>query len=296
MFWPMGVNLRGFSRILRKAFLWKANEGITMVEIVKRLEAHGLKIAHNRISDILTNPFYCGLLSHSLLEGEVREGKHEKLVTRDIFLKVNAEKGKIPHGYKADPLNDNLPLKLYGKCEGCGENLRGYLVKKKNLYYYKCDGKGKCACNVSAKKLHASFENLLKDITLDENYQELFKMELRKIYNTLNKDMQENSSAYKAKMTELEGKIEKLEERFINEEVKADLYYKFSEKFKTEKADLMQYLGNTTYSTSNLENYIEKSLEYVTELPSLWASSNYIEKRKIQFRVFPDGFYYNRKN
>lgn len=41
-------------RILRKAFLWKANEGITMVEIIKRLETHGLKIKHNRLSAACT--------------------------------------------------------------------------------------------------------------------------------------------------------------------------------------------------------------------------------------------------
>jgi site-specific DNA recombinase len=32
------------------------------------------------------------------------------------------------------------------------------------------------------------------------------------------------------------------------------------------------------------------------ELTYLWASSNYVEKRKIQFRIFPNGFYYDRKN
>jgi site-specific DNA recombinase len=193
-------------------------------------------------------------------------------------------------------LNDNLPLKLYGKCERCGENLRGYLVKKKNLYYYKCDGKGNCKCNVSAKKLHKSFGDLLKDITLDDDYLELYKMELRKIYNTVNYERQDNIQQYQSKMKELEEKIERLEERFINEEIKADLYHKFSEKFREEKEPMKQYLKNTGYSTSNLENYIERSLQYVLELPSLWASSNYAEKRKIQFRVFPNGFYYDRKN
>ncbi len=283
-------------RILRKAFLWKANEGITMVEIVKRLEAHGLKIKHNRLSAALSNPFYCGIISHGLLEGKVIEGKHEKLVSKEIFLRANTEKGKIPHGYKTDPLNDNLPLKQYGKCEGCGENLRGYLVKKKNLYYYKCDGKGKCTCNVSANSLHKKFAALLEDITLHEDYIELYKMELRQIYTTLNEERADNTDQYKAKIKELDEKAERLEERFINEEIKPDLYHKYSEKFKAEREELRRYLEKTVYSTSNLENYIEKSLEYVLNLPSVWASSNYVEKRKLQKRVFPEGFFYNKKN
>ncbi|MFT3949058.1 MAG: recombinase family protein [Agriterribacter sp.] len=196
------VNENG--KLIRKAFIWKANEGITMVEIVKRLEAHGLKIKHNRISAILSNPFYCGMISHRLLEGEVKEGIHEKLISQELFIRANTEKGKIPHGYKANPVNDSLPLKLYAKCEGCGENLRGYLVKKKNLYYYKCDGKGKCACNISAKKLHTKFMDLLEDITLKDEYIELYKAELRQVYSTLNQDRQINVGHYKTKITELD--------------------------------------------------------------------------------------------
>lgn len=288
------INEKG--KILRKAFLWKANEGITIVEIVKRLEALGLKVKHNKMSAILSNPFYCGILSHALLEGKTVEGNHEKLVSKEIFLRANAEKAKIPHGYKADPLNDNLPLKMYGKCDGCGENLRGYLVKKKNLYYYKCDGKGKCTCNVSAKSLHAKFAALLEDITLKEEYIELYKMQLRKIYTTLNEERVVNTDQYHLKIRELDEKMERLEERFINEEIKVDLYHKYSEKFKEEKEELKQYLEKTVYSSSNLENYIDRSLEYVLELPSVWASSNYVEKRKLQMRVFPDGFFYNKKN
>ncbi|MGZ3839837.1 MAG: recombinase family protein [Flavisolibacter sp.] len=37
---------------------------------------------NQRISEILQNPFYFGLLSLSLLEGEMVEGKHEKLVSK----------------------------------------------------------------------------------------------------------------------------------------------------------------------------------------------------------------------
>ena len=290
------VVLNDKGRLLRKAFLWKANEGITMVEIIRRLEARGLKIRHNRLSEILSNPFYCGMISHSLLEGKVVQGKHEPLVSKEIFLRANSEKSKIPHGYKSDPLNDNLPLKLYAKCAGCGENLRGYLVKKKNLYYYKCDGKGKCTCNVSAKSLHKKFEELLEDITLKEEYIELYKMELRKLYAALNEERAVNIDHYKSKITELDNKLERLEERFINEELKADLYYKHTGKLKAEKEKFRGYLETTVYSTSNLEKYMERSLENLLELPSVWASSDYSSKRKLQKIIFPEGFYYNKKN
>jgi hypothetical protein len=109
--------------LLRKAFLWKANEDLSNIEIIRRLETYGMKISLKRMGDILINPFYCGMLSHSLLEGEIIEGKHEKIISKEIFLKANGEKGNVAHGYKINPLNENLPLKLFIKCESCDENL-----------------------------------------------------------------------------------------------------------------------------------------------------------------------------
>src|SRR5690606_9753738 len=91
-------------------------------------------------------------------------------------------------------------------------------------------------------------------------------------------------------------KLERLEERFINEELKADLYYKHTEKLKAEREEFRQYLENTTFSNSNLEKYVDRSLEYLLELPSVWASSDYTGKRKLQKIIFPECFYYNKKN
>ncbi len=136
---------------------------------------------------------------------------------------------------------------------------------------------------------------MLEDVTLKEEYIELYKMELRQVYNTLNTERSQNVEQCKAKISELDNKLERLEERFINEELKADLYYKHSEKLREERDELRKYLESTQFSTSNLEKYIERSLEYLLELPSVWASSGYAEKRKLQSLIFPEGFLYNKK-
>lgn len=289
------VVLNEKGRLLRKAFLWKANEGVTMVEIIRRLAAQGLKVSVSRLSEILQNPFYCGLLSHSLLEGELIEGKHEKLVSKELFLKANGEKAKIPHGYRANPLNDNLPLKLFFKCEHCKENLRGYLVKRKNLYYYKCDNGSKCSCNVSAKQLHRLFETILSEITLKEEYVELYKLQLRKLYTALNTEREGQQDQYKKKAKELEEKIERLEERFVNDEIKVDLYEKYAAKYRAEWEELKGGVGKSTISASNLETYLERTVGHLTELASLWASSDYKEKQRLQKLIFPEGIYYDKK-
>ena len=283
-------------KLLRKAFLWKANEGISTVEILKRLHAHGLKLTKQAIGKALVNPFYCGLLSHSLLNGEIVEGKHEKLVSRDIFLTANEEKNKVTHGFVQNPLNEALPLKLFMKCEACDMYLRGYLVKRKNLYYYKCDNGSKCSCHISATKLHDRFMTILSEITLPEKYIPLFQLQLRKLFTTVNAEREETTKHLKARLTELEEKIDKLEERYVEDKVTEELYKKFAGKYGTERKKLLEELQSSPINASNLEKYIEFATKKVTEPALVWNHSNYREKQRLQKTIFPEGIYYNKEN
>lgn len=89
--------------------------------------------------------------------------------------------------------------------------------------------------------------------------------------------------------------MERLEERFINEEIKPDLYEKFAKKFRQEKQAIVENMNGCPVSGSNLDYFINRSVEISTELPSLWASSDYSNKQKLQNLIFPEGIYYNKK-
>ena len=45
------------SRLLRKAFEWRANERISNLEIIERLKTRGLTITDRNLSNIFCNPF-----------------------------------------------------------------------------------------------------------------------------------------------------------------------------------------------------------------------------------------------
>lgn len=74
---------------LRKSFVWKS-EGLKNAEIMMRLQAMNVPMYKQQLTKIFKNPFYCGLVVHGLLEGEVVEGKHEALISKNLFLKVNS--------------------------------------------------------------------------------------------------------------------------------------------------------------------------------------------------------------
>ncbi|MBK7668651.1 MAG: hypothetical protein IPJ32_15720 [Sphingobacteriaceae bacterium] len=47
-------------------------------EIILKLQAIGVKMYKQQLHKIFINPFYCGLVSHGMLNGKVVEGVHEK--------------------------------------------------------------------------------------------------------------------------------------------------------------------------------------------------------------------------
>ncbi|MBI3136095.1 MAG: recombinase family protein [Bacteroidetes bacterium] len=179
------VNEKG--ELLRQAFIWKS-QGLTSNVIRDRLKEKGLNIPNQTMSHIFHNPFYCGLMAHNALQGEVVQGTHEALISKDLFLKVNFVLGrKHLIGYKCKMENHDVPLKSFLVCDHCGANIPGYIVKAKNLWYYKCRTKG-CNNNRSAKFLNEQFEKILDYFSFNNpELQNLFKEEFLVIYFKHNK-------------------------------------------------------------------------------------------------------------
>ncbi len=282
------------AKLIRKAFLWKANEGLANAEIVKKLEAHGLKIYRQQLTRMFKNPVYCGLLSHSLLEGEVIQGIHPAIVSKDIFLKVNGIQAKNHHGYTHKKINDNLPLKGFAKCSGCGSNMSGYLVKKKGLYYYKCKTTG-CSSNRSAKFLHGLFEKLIEVYQVKEELSPIVEIQVKNTFDLFNKTKEESKETLKYNLKTINEKIEKLEERFAIGEIKHEMYEKFVKKFWEERADVEKEMKKNGFDGANQEKYLDKAIKFFTNLKEMWELGGYEAKQRFQFMLFPDGIVYDRK-
>ncbi|HWY09918.1 MAG TPA: recombinase family protein, partial [Bacteroidia bacterium] len=170
------VNATGL--LIRKAFYWKAKDKLSNAEILERLKKLGLNLNKNTLCDILRNPFYCGIMTHNFLNGQVVEGRHEKLISKEIFLAANSIRSRNVT-FKPDSDFSEVPLKNFLKCGLCGSSFVGYEVKKKKLWYYKCNKKG-CKCNRSAKTLNQLFYEKLCAFTIDEKYIEPIKDEFLK--------------------------------------------------------------------------------------------------------------------
>lgn len=287
------ITVNETGKLIRKAFYWKANDRLPNVEIVQKLKNLGLVVRKQQLPDILSNPFYCGILSHNLLNGQVIEGKHEKLVSKEIFLKANNVKSRN-YTWKHNTDFGDVPLKNFIKCDICEKPYVGYIVKKKGLWYYKCNTIG-CKCNRSAKVLNQKFGEEIEKYKLMEKYIQPVKAEFIKSFYESARESINMMNSLKGHLNEIKKKTEALEERYAIGEIERELYQKFIGKYRKERLDVCTEMDALTFENSNLEKRVEKYLEILMNPSKIWASNGYLGKLDLQELLFPKGIVYDRE-
>ena len=284
-------------RYVMKIFELKAFDKLSNTQICEVINKMGFKITMQRLCEMLRNPFYCGLISHNLLNGQVAKGKHPPIISEEIFLQANElmkKNAKNFHGYKQNKTEDNLPLKQFVVCAECNTPFTGYIVKKKNLWYYKCNRIG-CKCNKSARHLHQKFEEILDHYSLKKQYVNPIIDAISELYFKRSSESIDESAGIKTKITEVEQNLATIEERYALGKINDEIFERTSLKFKAEKKALEDSLDNSFINLSNPYKTITEAVEKVENLKYLWVSQDALEKQKFQFLCFPGGIQYDRK-
>ena len=281
---------------IRKAFMLKYNSpNITITEIRKVIKKKGLDIPRASMSQILRNPFYCGIMVHRTLNGKVVQGKHEPIISKKIFLAVNnfLSSGNA-HGWQHNEENNQVPLKRFMKCGCCGTNLTGYVVKKKGIYYYKCRIKG-CKVNKNAAKLEKMFLEDLSKYKLEPELIPLIAREIRTLVGETTQDTKAEVKNLKTELTKIDKKIERLEERYFEEEeITRAEFNKFNQKLLTRKAEIEQEIAKGQRNSSNYGVKLDEALEKCSQLAGMWENGSYRTRQKLQKAVYPEGMFYDK--
>jgi DNA invertase Pin-like site-specific DNA recombinase len=280
---------------IKRAWEWKI-QGMKNEEIIEQLCALGVKMYKQQLHKIFVNPFYCGMISHGLLNGKVVEGKHERMISKEVFLKVNgiiegSTKSGVPHVSE----NENLPLKVFVWCPDCNQPFTGYMVKKKNLFYYKCRTKG-CKCNRSVKELHTAFEALLSSIQIKPELIAPILYQLEHTLVDLTKGNTENERGIKLRLTEAIKKVDIIEEKhFIEGTMNKETYDKFLLRYREEQTQILKEIDKCACGISNLKEMLKNALDLCLNLATVWRKGSIGIKEKLQKLLFPEGLAYDKE-
>ena len=277
--------------IIRRAFELYAQNGSRLEDISNFLAQHnilssgGKRIKKDRISFILSNPFYYG---HFRYAGEVHEGKHQPVVSKKIFDKVQ-EVLKL-RGKPQKSKNEPQPFCGLLSCATCGMMVTGeYKVKKQkngNVHhytYYRCTKKRKdfkCPepC-IRQEKLNKQLSSLLQKFSLKPNW----AAELRKMLEKDKTEAAQSSTAFvreaREKIRAIQTKLQRLLDGYLDQVIEQEIY-------RTEKAKLLSEKKSLEEQSFNLEQkrtgWLEPMSEWIKEaesLPKIAQESNLFAKK-----------------
>ncbi len=283
--------------LLAQAFKWKATEEIPDTEICRRLNAHGLKMYKQRLSEVFHNPFYCGKIKHALLgkdsEGNDRivQGNHPPLVDEATWNKVNGLQSHIGYTQSKEP--ELFPLNKHVACPKCGRHLTGYTVK--GLQYYKCSHKD-CRVNVSAMELHSKYRHLLRDYSVPSPLLPIVEDMVKSILKEREEYQTNETTELQSKKTKLLSLQKQVMLRFGKGEIKTDVYEATREEIDQELADIDAVLEKELTKKSNLDNLAREAALTACKLDDLWAYGTFGNRQKIQNLVFPEGIVWEHTN
>lgn len=291
------------AKYIKQAFEMSAT-GLSNVEVAKLLAKKGFEIEPKRLTEVLRNPLYCGMIVNRLLPDGVKEATNiPKIVSKRLFLKVNKPEVAERQGYSNKLDRDELPLRRFICCSYCGNAYTGYIKKKKlktrelTFFYYKCNTKG-CGRNTNAKNVHGSFKEVLRNFLLpsDKGVVGLIRHQMVQVFQRINGESDANELRLKTEIEKINQQLEQAEKRHFLGEMKPEIFDKFYNELLKKKSELEETLKNNSTYLSNLENSVSFLTEVFTKPASYWETMRIEKKKRFQKMLFPEGITYDLNN
>ncbi len=285
-------------RLLGQAFRWKAYEGVSNVEIVKRLQAAGFpkQIYAQRITEIFHNPFYCGKIRHHLLgknpDGTDRivQGNHPAIVDEATWRMVNEMESHIGYSHALEV--DGAPLKKHVICPVCGHYMTGY--RSKGIWYYKCNTDG-CKCNKRADVMHERYCDVLDGYTIPKELRSIVVEHTGEMLRKGEENQNEHMRVLKSRITKLTAQKESVMMRYGLGELPGDVYRITVDNLTKIISETEDELKEAESHSSNFSNTVESVVAIACQLKSLWMNGDFEKRQQVQQMAFPNGIVWDRE-
>ncbi len=235
------------AKVVKKLFELYATGKVNLKYLAEFMEKSGLKSRKNnrcnqsRISKILTNPIYYGHFRHG---GELYEGNHKPIITKELFDKANAVlRGK---SQRIDIKTDPRPLCGLLKCGSCGMGVTGEvrIKKQKNgnthrYVYYHCSKKSKkLKCPepcIREEELNSQLSNILTEYSMPKEWAiELFS-ELEKEESKANVFATYEVNALRREVEEISKNLSRLTDVYVAQDIDREEYLERRHSLLSEK-------------------------------------------------------------
>ncbi len=212
------------------------------------LSRKGNPLKRDRIARMLADPFYCGLF---LYTGELHEGIHESIISKQLFDKVGEVLKYRGRTHKDNKIKPQILCGLF-HCGECGRSITAETKTKhqKNgnvhkYIYYRCTKKNiKCSqMHIRSELLEQNLTELLKQYVMPSNWAD----ELLKLTDKDAKESAQSVSSVtqdlRSKLQEIERKLARLLEVYLDQDIEPESYRLEKNKLTLAKKTLTEQIA-----------------------------------------------------
>ena len=275
--------------IIRKAFELYAQNGSRLEDISNFLAQYnifssgGKRIKRDRISFILSNPFYYG---HFRYAGEIHEGKHQPVVSKKIFDKVQEilrQRGK-------PKTKEKVPKPFTGlfRCGECGMGITAEI--QKGHTYYRCTKKSrsvKCSQSyIREEVINQRLSSLLQKFSLRPDW----AAGMMKMLEQEKTEAAQSSTAFVQEAQEriraIQTKLQRLLDGYLEQDIEREIYREQKAKLLSEKKSLEEQMARIEQKRTG---WLEPMAEWIKEassLPKIAQENDLFAKKVIAKEIF----------
>lgn len=249
---------------------------------------------HSVIYNIVANPLYSGQVKVNADKKNPEKlvpGIHQPIIS-ELTYQLALERLGIKKKTKVQPRED-FPLRGILKCH-CGHNMTAGYSKGKSKYYlyYRCHVH--TSKNYGGDFLHNAFYNILESLSFSERQ---IKTMSDKLNNNIESQIVERAAAIDERnkqLVQVRNKLERLEERLINDEIDGPTYKKWQGRLNQERVVLEDSIDQM--STEGIHRRFDKVKRYLpllSDLGGVYNAANFNGKQLLLKTVFKVGISIN---
>ena len=242
---------------------------------------------------VFTDPFYSGTIRYN---GELHPGKHEPMVSKEEFNRVQTILGK---GKRTRPKIHAFPFRGIIHCGECGCFITAEekcKLTKSGLHYYvyhRCTKRRagvKCSQpTIRQEELERQIKEEISKISIDESFKDLAIKYFREVHQEEAKDRESIRRSLEKKHREIQEQINGLTEMRLKKLLEDEEYLEHKNKFLLERERVKEKLQDINDSAKKQLKIIEKAFTFAC-YAGYWFEHGTIEQKNTILKTIGSNF------
>jgi len=245
---------------------------------------------NSAVARTLNNGTYAGLVKVGA-DGKEPEryvqGVHQPIISEELFWLAQEKLGN-KRVMKSQPKSEFF-LRGIIASPCCWLPMTAGWSKGKQKYYiyYRCVKHSNV--NIPGAKMHATFEKLLEAMNFTKDQVGFIKQRAQSTLGEQATEREKQNEARKKALNLVESKIDKLEQRYMDDEIEPETYKKYFKKYKSEQAQLQSQIRDVFSTNTDLLRVQLNRINQLTRISVIFKRAELSQQHAFLKEVFKQG-------